>query len=352
MVIVSLGEAALFSVLCPNIIANGSNDVINGDVGYNTLSGSGSINALNGENPATNEVYSLGIADLNIAISYIGIQNYVTTSTTDIGSLSPLNPGSYLFTSAVSFSSTLTLSGSGQYVFYFMVALNINLFNGIILLNGASSSNIFFYCPYNITFNLTNNSTIYGNFISDQDIIINNSIGNGVQIDGRILSTTGTLQITNSIVDNSDISCYTEDCNILLFDGTFKPIKDLLPDDKILVYGIFDCHMNLTKFNTPTFTTAIFLGKITIYNPTSNNYPIQINSLSNSILVSPEHRIIINNNSTYAKHLGEPIKTTKITYYHILCNKHYAINVNNFITETMHSYTNNLQTIFNNITSS
>ena len=380
---ISLGTASSFSVLSPTIIVTNLNSVINGDAGYQNQSGSGILNVLNGENPADTSTYNTAIADLNNAICYIGIQNYISTDTSDIGSLSPLMPGAYLFTNSATFNSVLTLSGSGQYVFYFMNPLNI--YDPIeskymVLTGGATSSNIYFYSPYEITISTNINSTIYGNFISDISVSIINGVRrnlthsttesttkthnrslavntvdelqvnsftvnglpvnsftvNGVTVNGRILSSTGNLQITSSTINNEDVSCYTEDCYIELYDGSFKLIKDLSKTDKIKIHGVFGEHMNYNKFDNPKFTCGLFLGKLTLHEPTPNNYPVEISMNNNTILVSPKHRIIIDGISVYAKDIGKRIKVSKINYYHVLCNKHYAINVNGFITETMH----------------
>lgn len=365
--VISLGNVSSFSLLSGNspgntINATNNNIVVKGNVGY-IGSQVNNLTVQDGDNPANQSLYQSAINDLNEVISNIGIQTYTTRilTDTDVGMLSPILPGTYLFESLAEFRTTLNLIGSGQYIFYFMLGLNINNPSNIYmeLSEGASSSEIFFYSPFNI--NITNtvssgsNSVIYGNFISDISININNtSINSGVKIDGRVLSSTGNLQVNNSIIDNSDVFCYTENCKILLSNNTYKLIRELTSKDEIKIYGIFNKYMDFNLFDDERSTKILFLGKLTLYNICPNNYPVEVTHNSKKIFVSPGHRIIINNLTYTAKNINNDInkdnKLNKVEYYHLLCDNHYIINVDGFLTETMidcdGTYRNKFEKIF------
>ena len=353
---INLGTANVLSLLSgeTNILTiSGNNNVVNGSVAYQTIENTGSsrLTVSNGENPVLPDIYNTSIIDLNSAISNIGILEYTFPYYTniDIGSISsaltPLPPGNYLFENLVTFNSTLYLSGNGQYVFYLMLGMNVDIIpeGGYMnLSNGANSGDIFFYSPYDINFSINFTGPSYGNFISDLNIIMSSSNSN---IYGRLLSSTGNITISNLNISNIDATCYNEDSFIQLSNKLYKKIKNLTSEDKVLVYGIFDENMNYTLFKNPVSKSIIFLGKCTFYNLSPNNYPISFckNSLNNDIpftnlKLSPNHRLLHNKKSYCAKNLLKNdiyiYKTNKITYYHLECEKHFIINVNGILTET------------------
>lgn len=186
------------------LTVSGINTINKGNIGYINIinNDSSSINVLNVNSL---EEYNIRILDLNSLISDIGNLDYVSYNSTDVGSIStaetPLPPGNYLFNNPVTFDTTLYLSGNGQYIFYFMSTFTISdppIGNYMNLTDDINCNNIFFYSPYDILLNTsTSNSTLYGNFISDLNVLDTSTIGNFI-INGKFLSSTGNISISGT----------------------------------------------------------------------------------------------------------------------------------------------------------
>lgn len=367
------------------LTVNGVNLITKGNVGYSTVNfnTSSSLTTLDGINPETLLDYNNEILDLNLLISDIGNLDYITFTNTDIGSISssisPLGPGNYLFTNPVTFDTTLYLSGNGEYVFYFMDTFTIGNppIDGYMQLeNGVLSDDIFFYSPYNIELNTTvSNSTLYGNFISDLNVIDTSnydgiSTGN-FKINGRFLSSTGNINLSYTGFDVNNIACYLEGSLILVYNREFfyKKIEDIDHNDKIVVFGKILDNKYFKINDNFTLEDIIFKGKISIRNVNSSDYPIcfKANSLGEKLPIidleiSPGHRIINNNkflianqhkfnNSIFQYNKDEYFisKNKKtVTYYHLECKEHNIICVNGILTESLldFGYKRNLIKIF------
>ena len=329
-----LGSANSFAIFTSQILeTTGENNIIKGNIGYNIINGS--INLLDGNiyNSETIE-WENAKDDINIAISNISILNFIIDDiTTDLGTLSPLAPGFYQFNKLVNFNTELILSGNGQYIFYLMEGININILpeseKFMSLLNGATSDDIFFYSPYSIEFGTIGNDTIYGNFISDYPIIINSI---NFEIHGRLLSTTNNIIINQTNINIQDVSCYLKG-SLILTKRNYIKIEDLQKDDEIIIFGYFNSDMTYNYIN-PIYSKIIWLGKMQLFN--INEYPYKITYDNNEIYVSGNHRIIIDDKSYLAKNLNKKqFYINNVIYYHIELEKHSIINVNGFMTESM-----------------
>lgn len=369
-----LGNVQQFAILSGNQSENilevfGSNNILNGSVGYSliNMNPSSTLILQNGETEDSTINYNNAIIDLNNIISNIGTLDYINFTNTDIGSVSTLIPGNYLFENPVEFLSTLYLNGNGIYVFYLFSGITINnapTGGYMNLNNGALSNDIYFYSPYDIVFggNL-NNSNLYGNFISDLNITMSTD---NYTIDGRFLTSTGNIQINGVQVNNQDVACYIEGTEILMENNKYKLIENINKNDKIMVYGIIKNNTNIELFDQPKKEKIIFLGKVSITNISEKDYPIRlnINSLENDLPfkrleISPQHRIITNNKFVLAKELinsEDIIKCNSnnfkksLTYYHLECQNHYIIKANGILSETLLDFNDdfkrNLERIF------
>ena len=113
------------------------------------------------------------------------------TPATDLGSISPLAPGVYCITGAVSITTTATLSGNGVYIFRLGGALGTTAGSTLTLTGGATADNVFWVPVGAVT--LGDGSTFAGNIMTNAAI----TVGSHVSMNGRILSngavTTGTF---------------------------------------------------------------------------------------------------------------------------------------------------------------
>ena len=365
----------------PNTLTvNGANTIITGKYGYtiinNNLGGTISGGALN-----TTTEYNNAIADLNTIISDIGILTFITYNNTDIGSISgngtlsrplpPLPPGNYLFNNAITWDTTLYLSGNGQYVFYFMSTLTIGdppVGGYMDLQGGVLSDDIFFDAAYDILLNTTvPDSTLYGNFISDLNVLDTsnyNGLGTGnFVINGRYLSTTGNVTISNTTFNNNNIACYTKGSLVLVYDeesnnSIYKNIEDIKQGDKVCVFGLVidNCRYVLHEMQ---YVPVKFLGRIIISSIPNEGYPIHFEKDSlgpglpfKDLEVSQQHRIIkdgkfeickdiINGNTIFKysyTHQRYFRTKEKLIYYHLECEEHSIIMVNGVLTETLLDY--------------
>ena len=351
---------------------NGNNSIFEGDVGYSNIQTDvgATMNVVTGANPASPTDYSNAIIDLNVLISYIGVQTYTSYNDTDIGSISsliaPLMPGAYLFNNPASLEATLYLSGNGIFVFYFMSTFTIDnssLTNPINLADGATANNLFFYSPYNIIIGQINrNATLYGNFISDLNIIQTSNI----YINGRFLSSTGNVTVSGVNFINPDINCFVEGTKIMLASGEYKPIEEITQYDEIAVFGKIGGTVENPRItllsNRPHAENAVYLGHKRVQT-TRYSRPISIlpNTFGNgipfeTIEVSPNHLVIFRRTLIKIKHLLNlpgvlMTDYTDVTYYHIEMNDRSIICSNGVLVETFfdphNEYKARFDTIFN-----
>lgn len=277
----------------------------------------------------------------------------------DVGNNSlPYNPGVYNFVdnnpfispyASVQFLTTMVLDGPGEYVFFFA---NLPFNNTtsptefMSLTGGATCDNIYFYSGgFNLAFfgNLINLTNLYGNFINTNNFIIS---GANYNINGRVLTYPreySGLRTNGTTFSNLDVSCYLEGTKILTTKGYIN-IENLSGDEILITKGI----INKPNFILENGESEInWIGKIT-YNYTNNkSYPVYVkkNSLNNSedIWVSQGHQIIYDNKFlVIADLLDENIfidkSYSKLTYYHIECDKHYIIDVSGILSETFYDY--------------
>lgn len=108
-----------------------------------------------------------------------------------------LTPGTYSFstTANIAAGTTLTLSGSGTYIFKVGSALTANVGSSIVLANGATACNIFWQVTSAATLN---GVTFSGNVVAQSGV----TLGVGASLSGRALTTAAgavTLSGGNTI---------------------------------------------------------------------------------------------------------------------------------------------------------
>lgn len=192
----SLGTAATYGVLSSTFTRNVGVTAIVGDLGYTTLSGSGT-NTVSGSTiqPAPAQAGT----DQAAALTALALAAQPCTFTfapgaidlaSDIthGPVGVYTPGVYCSTGAMNIGGggTITLTGTGTYIFRPVGALNSTA-NSIVALSGASACDVF-WTPTQAT-TLGANSTFVGTVIDDAGI----TVGSTVSWIGRALAFGGTV---------------------------------------------------------------------------------------------------------------------------------------------------------------
>ncbi len=128
-------------------------------------------------------------ADLNTATC-----TTIEPAVADIGGQT-LTPGVYCFPSSAAITGTLTLSGSGVYIFKIGSTLTTAAGNSnVVLTNGASANNVFWAVGSSAT--LGTGSSFMGTMIAFTSI----TATTGATVDGRLLALNGAVTLdTNTI---------------------------------------------------------------------------------------------------------------------------------------------------------
>ena len=211
---VILGTAANYAVLAESTITSVPTSVITGNVGLSPaagsfivlscpeISGSGHIYAVDASGPAcaVNDAVpgnlTTAITDKNTArVDANGrAADYNELGAGLIGGLN-LGPATYKWTSDVSITTDLTLTGGPKDVWIFIISKGLTLNSNvrITLAGGALPANIYWSIAETATLNTT--STFKGTLISQTNIAAKTL----AVIDGRLLAHTAVTLDSNSI---------------------------------------------------------------------------------------------------------------------------------------------------------
>jgi hypothetical protein len=111
----------------------------------------------------------------------------------------------------------LNAEGNAGAIFIIQIngALSTSAFSSVTLINGAQANNVYWEVQGAVTIN--NNSTFCGNIVCNNGAI---SLGTGVNLDGRALTTAGIINTTAMTANNSfGGSCGTLPIQLLSFTG-------------------------------------------------------------------------------------------------------------------------------------
>jgi hypothetical protein len=219
-----LNSIACFTLFSANgTVSNSGVTNITGDVGSN----SGSTT---GYNPllVTGTIHL--VPDASTAQCATDLQNlytYVSALPDDIELLYPaqfgnslvLTPHTYVMNAATLLTDSLYLNAEGNAGAIFIIqingALSTSAFSSVTLINGAQANNVYWEVQGAVTIN--NNSTFCGNIVCNNGAI---SLGTGVSLDGRALTTAGIINTTAMTANNSfGGTCTTLPIQLLSFTG-------------------------------------------------------------------------------------------------------------------------------------
>lgn len=201
----SLGLAASFGILSSTYVNTSAGTVINGDLGYTT--GPATAPTVNGTTHVANATYNQAGVDQATALANLNSQPCVSIGAIvaldsyDSDGAGPLPPGTfapgcYSSTGAMNITvgTTVTLSGTGTFIFRPDGALTTGANSAISLIGGASACDVF-WTPTGAS-SLGATSTFAGTDITDAGI----TIGNAVTWVGRALAFGGTVSTDSTTI--------------------------------------------------------------------------------------------------------------------------------------------------------
>ena len=194
---VDLGRATNFAVLAGTSLTNnsGGTTLIGGDVGSPSQT-TDPTQAAGFTNYKSGAPLDNALADLQVAITDA---NGRTCDVNFAGGIdlggATLAPGVYCYAGSISLTGTLTLSGSGVYIFRTATTLNTTANSIVQLLNGATAANVT-WVPVGPT-TLGANSVFKGSILGKAAAI---TVGdNTTLLSGRVLSGAAVTLRNNQI---------------------------------------------------------------------------------------------------------------------------------------------------------
>jgi hypothetical protein len=202
----TLGSAANFGVLGSTTVTNTGSTVVNGSVGLTpgtSVTGFPPGTIVGGALHINDASAVTAKADANAA--YAALNALACSATygapTDLSALSPIAPGVYCFTSTVSMTGPVTLSGGANDQFVFKIASALNVANGatMTLAGGATACNVFYGVGSSATLGTT--STLAGSLLANTSVTLNTgaSLGGGAYaLNGAVTLDTNRVQTCGS----------------------------------------------------------------------------------------------------------------------------------------------------------
>jgi hypothetical protein len=199
---VNLGTAAAFAVLGAGASSCVGTTNIAGNVGVypaGTMSGFPTPCVISAPGDGTvhlNDATALH-AQTDVAIANVSLTGMAcTTDLTgqDLGTVAPLAPGVYCFSSTAQLTGTLTLSGPANGLWVFKIGSTFTTAAGATITGTAPAANIFFVVGSDAPIGATN--SFRGNIIAAASI----TLGTGTSLTGRALAKAAITMDTNQIV--------------------------------------------------------------------------------------------------------------------------------------------------------
>ena len=200
---VGLGTAASYGVLAGSGVTNTGPSVINGNLGTDptpSVTGFGGApdGTVNGVIHQADAAASIAKDDLVTAYDDAAGQGPANTLATELGGQT-LTPGVYNSNSGtfgITGPLTLNAQGNPDSVFIFKTATTLITASAssVNLINGAQACNVFWKVGSSAT--LGTSSDFVGNIFALQSI----SLGNAVDVDGRLLARNGAVTLILSLI--------------------------------------------------------------------------------------------------------------------------------------------------------
>jgi hypothetical protein len=229
--IVSLGAAASYGVLAGQTVTNSGGTIIDGDVGVSPgtaitgfgpgpgLLGPGIVNGTQFAGPGS----AAATAQTNLTTAFNNLAGLAcgTTLTGNLGSLAPLKPGVYCFSSAAQLTGTLTLDEQGldnqEFVFQIASTLNTATNSSVIEINPGPTAD---GADNNIFWEIGSSASLGTGtqFVGDIVALTSISLGTGARIScGAALAQNGSVTLLdNAITAGTDATCVADAANFVV----------------------------------------------------------------------------------------------------------------------------------------
>jgi hypothetical protein len=198
-----LASAAPFGVLAGTTVTNTGNTVVTGELGVSPGT------AVTGFPPGTSGPQHNGdsvalTAQTDLTAAYVNAAAQPCPSTNNFAGVNlggkTLVPGVYCQTTAPTLTGTLTLNGSGIYIFQIGSTLVTAPSASVVLIGGAQPCQIFWQVSSSATLDTT--TTFIGTIMALTSIGMNN----GVTLTGRALARNGAVTLINDRI-NQPAAC-------------------------------------------------------------------------------------------------------------------------------------------------
>jgi len=192
-----LASAQSFAVLGASTVTNTGPTIITGDLGVSpgkAVTGFPPGSATGGTVHAGDATATAAQAAAHTAYAALVAEPCGTNLTGKTLGASPgavtLSPGVYCFNTSAQLTETLTLSGSGVYVFKIGTTLTTASNSSVILAKGATAGNVFWQVGSSAT--LGTKTAFEGSILAN----ISDTITAGASVTGRVFALTGAVTLS------------------------------------------------------------------------------------------------------------------------------------------------------------
>jgi hypothetical protein len=196
-VVVSLGSAAKFAVLAASTVTNTGSSVINGDLGLTGTSVTGfPPGTLHGTQYVADGVATTAQADALTAYNTLAGLTPIDTLGMQLGGVTLTTPGVYDFSSSsVLLDGTLTLEGTGTYVFQIASTLTTGSDDGAAVVASDCGCNVYWQVGSSAT--IGTDTAFEGTIIA----MVSDTVDTGATIeDGRAFALTGAVTLDDNTI--------------------------------------------------------------------------------------------------------------------------------------------------------
>ncbi len=195
-VVLSLGSATEFAVLANSTITNTTATTINGDVGLypgTSVTGFGDV-TLNGTLYVADAVAKQAQADALTAYNTLVGLTPIGTLGMQLGGVTLTTPGVYDFSSpAVLLDGTLTLEGTGTYLF--QIASTLTTGSGSAVIAADNGANVYWQVGSSAT--LGTSTAFEGTIIANTSDTLNTD---ATVVDGRVFALNGAVTLQDNTI--------------------------------------------------------------------------------------------------------------------------------------------------------
>ena len=194
-----LGSAQSFAVLGGSTVTNTGPTVVTGDLGVSpgtAVTGFPPGSVTGGTSHAGDAAATAAQAGAHKAYQALVAEPCGTNLTGKTLGTSPgavtLSPGVYCFDSSAQLTGTLTLNGSGVYVFKIGSTLTTASKSSVVLAKGATAGNVFWQVTSSAT--LGTNTAFEGSILA----MISDTVTTGASVSGRVFALTGSVTLSGN----------------------------------------------------------------------------------------------------------------------------------------------------------